>query len=88
MILALKLGYKVISHSHYLSPLTLKAWDIGFRPLSLVLIRVVHTLNEGDRLSIKAEWIEIVRPFLSELYELDRKSDEQGGCHIVCFEKM
>ena len=47
VILALKLGYTVISHSHYLSPLTLKAWDIRFRPLSPVLIRMVHALRVG-----------------------------------------
>jgi hypothetical protein len=49
---------------------------------------MVHKLNEGDRLSIKLEWIEVLRPFLNELYELDMKSNEQGGYHFICLEKI
>lgn len=81
------LGLKVVAHSRYLSTLTLRAWDIGLRPLSPVLIKMVQKLTEADRLSIKSEWIGIVRPFVAELYELDRKSTEHGGYHFICFEK-
>ena len=86
--LARSLGFKVVSHTCYLSPLTLKAWDIGLRPLSPVLIKMVNKLTSADRLAIKAEWMNTVRPFLAELYELDRKSTEQGGYHFVCLEKV
>lgn len=88
MALARQVGFKVVSHSYYLSPLTLRAWDIGLRPLSPVLIRMVQRLDEADRLSIKAEWMEIVRPFLHELYDLDKRSKDQGGYHFVCLEKI
>jgi SAM-dependent methyltransferase len=88
MALAKGIGFKVVTHSYYLSPLTLRAWDIGLRPLSPVLIKMVGKLSEADRLLIKSEWIETLRPFLSELYELDRKSNEQGGYHFVCLEKV
>ena len=87
MSLASTLGFKVISHTYYLSSLTLQAWDIGLRPLSPVLIKMANKLTETDRRSIKSEWTEILRPFLGELYELDRKSHEQGGYHFVCLEK-
>ena len=87
MGLAGTLGFKVIYHTYYLSPLTLKAWDIGLRPLSPVLIKMISKLTAADRLSIKSEWMDILRPFLVELYELDRKSNEQGGYHFVCLEK-
>jgi len=77
----------VVSHAYYLSPLTLKAWEIGLRPLSPVLIKMANKLTAADRLAIKAEWMAILRPFLAELYELDRKSPEPGGYHFVCLEK-
>lgn len=86
--LAQKFHFKVVHHSYYLSPLTLKVWDIGLRPLSPVLIKMVHKLNEQERLTIKSEWIETVRPFLIELYNLDRNSEKQGGYHFVCLEKV
>lgn len=85
--LARKFHFRVVAHSYYLSPLTLKMWDIGLRPLSPVLIKMVHKLDETDRLSIKLEWIQILRPFLRELCDLERKSEEQGGYHFVCLEK-
>jgi len=88
MALAKGIGFKVVTHYYYLSPLTLKAWDIGLRPLSAVLIKMVNKLTDGDRLAIKSEWIETLRPFLAELYELDRKNAEQGGYHFVCLEKL
>lgn len=87
LTLARSLDFKVVLHSCYLSPLTLRIWDIGLRPLSPVLIRLIQTLSESDRQSIKSEWIDTVRPFLIELYQLDMKGQEQGGFHFVCIEK-
>jgi hypothetical protein len=49
---------------------------------------MIKKLTEADRLSIKSEWIHTLRPFLTELYELDGKSNEQGGYHFVCLEKQ
>lgn len=86
--LARRQGFKETLHSYYLSPLTLRIWDIGLRPLSAVLIRMIGLLDEKDRLSIKAEWIDTVRPFLKELYDLDRQSGQQGGYHFICLEKV
>lgn len=88
MALARSLGFRVVSHASYLSPLTLKAWDIGLRPLSPVLIKMANKLTAADRLAIKAEWMAILRPFLAELFALDRKSSEPGGYHFVCLEKI
>lgn len=86
--MAARLGFTVTSHGSYLSPLTLKTWDIGLRPLSPVLIRMVRNLNEADRLSVKLEWIEILRPFLEELYDVEQKSTEPGGYNFVCLQKV
>ena len=46
--LARTMDFKMVSHSYYLSPLTLRAWDIGLRPLSAVLINMVQKLNPSD----------------------------------------
>lgn len=86
-VLARKCGFQIVFHSYYLSPLTMKVWDIGLRPLSPVLLRMVSKLSERDRLSIKEEWMDILRPFMQELYGLDRASGDQGGFHFVCLEK-
>ncbi len=88
MAFAEGIAFKFVSHAYYLSPHTLKAWDMLLRPLSAVLIRMVQKLNETDCLPIKTEWVETVRPFLCELYDLDRKSDEQRGCHFGCLDKV
>jgi SAM-dependent methyltransferase len=87
MDLSKKSGFKVISHEYYLSPLTLKVWDIGLRPLSAALIKMVQKLTEADRREIKREWIDTLRPFILELCHLDQESKEQGGFHFVCLEK-
>jgi SAM-dependent methyltransferase len=85
--LARKSGFDVAFHTYYLSPLTLKIWDIGLRPLSPLLLKMVGRLTEEDRLSIKSEWLETLRPFVRELFDLDVHSNEQGGFHFVCLVK-
>ncbi|MBM4328184.1 MAG: methyltransferase domain-containing protein [Deltaproteobacteria bacterium] len=80
-------GFKLVSHEYYLSPLTLRVWDIGVRPLSAVLTKMVQKLSDADRAAIKEEWIETIRPFVLELAELDRASKEQGGFHFAVLEK-
>ena len=85
--LAGQTGFRVVSMTRYLSPLTLKIWDIGLRPVTGVLVKMLQHLREADRLAIKLEWMERVRPFLSELYELDRRDRGHGGFHFVGLEK-
>ena len=80
-------GLRVADHATYLSPLTLQAWDIGLRPLSPALIRMTKMLNEDQRASIKAEWMEICRPLLRELLDRDAQSDVPGGFHLFSLEK-
>ena len=82
-----RIGFEMMAHRYYLSPLTLKTWDIGLRPLSPVLIKMARRLSERDRLEVKLEWLETLTPFLRELYELDQKSTDQGGFHFVCLGK-
>lgn len=83
-----RIGFRIAAHQYYLSPLTLRVWDIGLRPLTPVLTKMVQKLTEPDRLAIKQEWIELLRPYCQELYELDRRSTEQGGYHFVSLERI
>ena len=85
---ATALGFEIAFHRYYLSPLTLRVWDIGLRPLSPVLIKMANAFENSERRSLKAEWIGIVRPFLLELFEMEQCSTEQGGFHFVCLEKI
>jgi hypothetical protein len=78
-------GLRMIDHCGYLSPLTLQAWDIGLRPLSAVLVKLIGKLTEADRGEIKREWMEIVRPFLVEMCEMDAASTAHGF-HVAVFE--
>jgi len=86
--LAERCGFRVADHVTYLSPLTLQAWDIGLRPLSPPLIKMVRLLSESDRAAIKTEWMEVCRPFLAELLTLDAQSSGHGGYHFFCLEKI
>ena len=83
-----RIGFKLLSDRPFLSPRTLRCWDIGLRPLFPVLLKTVQQLNEGDRLRMKEEWIQTVRPFLEELVELDRHSRELAGFHLIGLEKQ
>lgn len=85
--LARALRFRVVRRSTYLSPLTLRTWDVGLRCLSPMLLRMVSKLGEDDRLSIKREWIETVHPFLRELYRMDQASRAEGGYQWVGLEK-
>jgi SAM-dependent methyltransferase len=86
--LAKKCGFRVADHVTYLSPLTLQAWDIGLRPLSAPLIKMVKMLSESDRDAIKAEWMSVCRPFMQELLALDARSKDAGGYHFFCLERI
>jgi len=85
--IAKKIGFDIIYHSYYLSPLTLKIWDVGLRPLSPVLIKMANKLNQENRRNIKLEWIDIVLKFLMPLYEIEKNSKKQGGFHFFVLKK-
>ncbi len=85
--LAKSAGFSVLEHSYYLSPLTLKIWDIGMRPLSSPLIKMCNGLSIEDRRAIKTEWIETVIKFLHPLYEMDDESKDEGGFHLFILGK-
>lgn len=86
-LLCRKHGFTIVSHRTYLSPMTLRIWDVGLRPLSSVLLRMISRLSEEDRATIKQEWMDTLRPFLREALLLDRNSEETGGYHFVVLEK-
>lgn len=87
MSLVRKNRFKVRAHSTYYSPLTLRVWDVGLRPVSSALIRMARALSEADRASAKQEWIEAVRPILKELLCLEAQDKSPGGFHFLCLEK-
>ena len=87
LALARKNRLKVKAHFTYYSPLTLRIWDIGLRPLAPVLTTLVQCLKESDRSRIKQEWIGTVRPLLTELLRLEEQDRSGDGFHFFCLEK-
>jgi len=86
--IAKNVNFEIVDHHFYLSPLILKIWDIGFRPLSCLLIGMANSLADDKRKSIKAEWIETAYSFIKSLYELEKQSKEEGGFHLFVLQKF
>jgi len=80
-------GFKIASHTYYLSPLSLQIWDIGLRPIAPALIKMANSLESKKRALIKKEWIDIANSFLRPLYELEKKSNAKMGFHLFVLEK-
>jgi SAM-dependent methyltransferase len=85
--LATMVGFEVVNHARYISPLTLRVWDIGLRPVSPVLINVSRKLSPADRAQFKAEWVGTLKPFLDELFALEERGPMDGVFHFVCLER-
>lgn len=80
--------FRVANSCRYLSPLTLKIWDVGVRPLSMVLTKMANKLTPEDRLEIKNEWCETAMLFLNPLLEQELESGaDNGGYNFVVLEK-
>ena len=77
----------VDDHQYYLSPLTLKIWDIGMRPFSPALIRMILKLSDEDRRSFKSEWMETAEKFCVPLLEKEAQSRDEGGFHLFVLKK-
>lgn len=84
---ARKAGFKITSHSYYLSSLTLKIWDIGLRPISPALIKMANSLESKKRAVIKREWIDSAIAFLYPLYKLEKMSNAGMGFHFFVLKK-
>ncbi len=63
----------------YLTPLTLKIWDVGLRPLSVPLIKMANALTEKNRVEIKAEWCDTVEKLATPIVEQDFEGGERTG---------
>lgn len=70
--------FELRTSRRYLSPLILKAWDIGLRPLSIPLIRMANSLSPGTRLEIKQEWCDTIKQFVAPL--LENELEYGGSC--------
>lgn len=85
--LTARIGFRLELHQRYLSPLTLKIWDIGLRPISAVLIKMANSLGQQARREIKREWIDTCYDLLLPVLEMEREFPREGGYHFVCLRK-
>jgi len=80
-------GFHVVHHRPYLHERTLHVWDLGLRPLSRPLIKLVNGLESEARASLKREWMAAARPLLWALLEEELKAPEPAGFHLFVLEK-
>ncbi len=75
-----RLGKFVIEDRRsYLSRQTLAVHDVGLRPISPYLIRMANSLPAAQRMEIKREWCEGLRPLLIELVEEELDAGRRDG---------
>lgn len=85
-------GLKIVKHNTHLSKTVMQIWDIGLRPLFPVLLKLVNSIEDKNKLlEIKKEWIEIFMKFLEPIFELEMQSklrqNEENAFHYFVLEK-
>ena len=86
--IAKKAGFSKIESVPYLSPHTLKFWDVGLRPLSRPLIKMANELGSSKRRKLKREWIDTCFEYLNLLYKMEFESKGKKGFYLFVFEKV
>lgn len=72
-------------HTTHLSHVAVKAWDIGLRPLFPVLRKMVEHIPENCLNSIKGQWVDILKHFVSNLVNLDGQLSFEDEPAFHCF---
>lgn len=81
-------SFKIQKFQTYLSELNLRTWDIGFRPFSSPLIKMVNSLDFTLRQEIKEEWVETARPYVFGILDDELiNGPKDGGFNFVVLEK-
>ncbi|MBI3288370.1 MAG: hypothetical protein HYZ74_02490 [Elusimicrobia bacterium] len=80
-------GLRLVHARRYLSPRTLRFWDVGLRPLFPPILEMTKRLSPRDRRETKALWVKTALPLMREMLELERKEGARGGYHFVVLEK-
>lgn len=81
------IGFEEISVVPYLSKKTLRLWDVGLRPLSPVLIKMIRSCDMHKRREFKIEWIEALRPLMYYLFDQEMSDKENKGFCFYVFRK-
>ena len=80
--------FEIKSSTRYLSPTTLKIWDIGLRPLSVPLIKMANALSVEKRQEIKEEWCATLEQFATPLLTEEMEHGAtNGGYNLVVLSK-
>ncbi|MFW3341626.1 hypothetical protein [Aliarcobacter butzleri] len=81
-------SFKIKKSQTYVSELNSSFYDVGLRPLSKPLIKMVNKLSLEDRNEVKEEWIKTLEPYLTELLlEEINNGPVNGGFNFVVLEK-
>ena len=80
--------FELKSATRYLSPSTLRIWDVGLRPISVPLIKMANALAPDTRREIKAEWCATFEKFAVPLLMEEIESGATaGGYNLVVLTK-
>ncbi len=80
--------FELKSVTKYLAPSTLRVWDVGLRPISVPLIKMVSALAPETRQEIKAEWCATFEKFAIPLLMDEIESGATaGGYNLVVLKK-
>jgi len=80
-------GFSVDFHRSYLQRRTLQLWDLGLRPVSRPLIKMVSNLTCEQRALFKREWMDAARPMVRALQEEEIRACDDGGFHLFVLSK-
>lgn len=78
---------QVVEHKTHLSKTVIQIWDVGFRPLFPVLLRMVSSIPKDELLEIKRDWISTVHQFLEPIVQMDadlgRMVEPAFHCYVL-----
>jgi SAM-dependent methyltransferase len=80
-------GYCIDDHRYYLSPLVLKVWDIGLRPMTPIMISLISKLSQEDRRTFKTEWIKTAGKFLRPILGKEPQNSKESGFQLFVLKK-
>jgi SAM-dependent methyltransferase len=78
-------GLRVARHVTHLSKTVIQIWDIGLRPLFPVLRRIMDMVSPEEMLSVKREWVGILRQFLEPVARMDDRLRQGAEPAFHCY---
>lgn len=77
-------GFKIRQvNSVYPHKLVMDIWNVGFRPVSHLLIQMAEALDQKDRIRIKEEWVEVFFELFRKFLTLETSYDLENAPYLA-----